>query len=198
MRAFLPQRHQRDRADVVGVRAEEELALRVPHLAAAGLAAGEQRLEGLEVRIVGLHRAHEALRLAAPACIADEHAARSGTRRSLRAGWLRPGRLHCCASRARSRRRVNRCSLSAMTSFARATRTNSASFCSSADCFSRSTSTCRSTSEMVEPLRACGSRRRASSALVALEEIRVVLQVARRWTLLRFPWRRARELLVWS
>src|SRR6185437_12240163 len=66
--------------------------------------------------------------------------------------------------RARSSLRVKRWSLSAIASLPRATLTSSASLPSRAACRSRSTSICRSTSEMVEPPRACGTRRRVSSA----------------------------------
>jgi hypothetical protein len=66
-------------------------------------------------------------------------------------------------SRARSRRRVSRCMRSAMASFARPFSMSSCSFCSSAACFSRSTSTWRSTSETAALPRWCGSFRRAST-----------------------------------
>src|SRR5580658_10567683 len=56
--AFLPQRHERDRADVVGIGAEQKITLRVASLSATGLAACEQRLERFEVRVVHRNRAH--------------------------------------------------------------------------------------------------------------------------------------------
>src|SRR6185436_3454383 len=51
--ALVHQRHERHRADAARIRAEQQLALRVPRLAAAGLAAREQRFEGLEPGILG-------------------------------------------------------------------------------------------------------------------------------------------------
>src|ERR1700683_2604775 len=92
---------------------------------------------------------------------------------STRAAWKAskssrsPASMRAMASwrgTALNRRRVKRCSRSEMASLARATRTSSASLPSSAACFSRSTSIWRSTSEMVESPRACGSLSRASTA----------------------------------
>ena len=60
--ALLTQRDQRHRADVIGVRPEEELALRVTSLSTSWLAIGEQRFERLEIRIVGTHHSDESLR----------------------------------------------------------------------------------------------------------------------------------------
>ena len=59
--ALFTQRYQRYRADIVRVRAEQELALRITRLTTAGLAAREQSLEGLQVRIVRTDVAYEAL-----------------------------------------------------------------------------------------------------------------------------------------
>ena len=64
---------------------------------------------------------------------------------------------------ARIRRRVKRWMRSASPSLARATATNSASRRSASLFCSRSTSTWRSTSDTVEPLRMCGRRMRASN-----------------------------------
>src|SRR5579862_9404736 len=71
-RALVTEGYQRHRAQLGAFRAEQEFALRVTRLAAARLAAREQRLEGFQVRIIRPYRAHEArgprVRLAA-----DEH-----------------------------------------------------------------------------------------------------------------------------
>ena len=155
-----------------------------------GLPAAEQAVEAAEGRIVGGHAAQEALRRRSPragdarGCAAP---APRGRRRSPRAGWLRSRRSHGRASVVRSRRRVKRWIFSASTSLARATRTNSASFCSWAWSFSRSTSTWRSISDTVEPLRGCCSRRRASSCGWRSKKSGLLLQVLRDRLLLDRP-----------
>ena len=54
--------HHRDGADARSIAAEQEIALRITHLAAAGLAALEQGFEGFQCRVVGRSRAQESLR----------------------------------------------------------------------------------------------------------------------------------------
>ncbi len=59
--SFLAQRDQGNRSNVVRVRAEEELTLRIAGLSATGLTAREQSLERLQVHIVRAHRTNKAL-----------------------------------------------------------------------------------------------------------------------------------------
>src|SRR5882757_8859671 len=51
-RALVTERNERHGADIVRVRTEQQLTLRVAHLAATRLAAREQGLEGLEARVI--------------------------------------------------------------------------------------------------------------------------------------------------
>src|ERR1700693_1691800 len=60
-RSLLPERYQRERGHLGAFGPEEKVARRVARLAAAWFARGEQRLEGLKVRIIRRHGAHEAL-----------------------------------------------------------------------------------------------------------------------------------------
>src|SRR5579863_2815276 len=60
-RSPLPERYQRERGHLGALGPEEKVALRVARLATARFARGEQRLEGLEVRISRRHGAHEVL-----------------------------------------------------------------------------------------------------------------------------------------
>ena len=163
---------------LVRVGAEQQLALRVPHLAATGLAAGEQRFEGLQARIVRAHGAHEVLRRARRLRRRADQQQRGieGVEVFAQARFdLR--RAPARASRARSRRRVKRCSLSARASLARATRTNSASFCSSAGLL------LAQHFDLALDQRDGGAGARVRQAqpreqrLVPLEEIRIVLQI---------------------
>src|ERR1700686_2197984 len=71
-RSLLPERYQRERGHLGAFGPEEKLALRVARLATAWFAGGEQRLEGLKVRIIRRHGAHEVLTGQIRVCT-DEH-----------------------------------------------------------------------------------------------------------------------------
>ena len=58
-RAVFTQRHQRHGADARAFGAEQEIPLRIAHLAATRLAGGEQRFERADVGVIGRQLAQE-------------------------------------------------------------------------------------------------------------------------------------------